>query len=152
MQQAFNASWESLHAASGLPGLAAYEEDEFDERQIITEALDNIQRTITDDAEKGNKLESILAVHLGGYQKRAKMLRGKIVEASEALEEERIKLDCLQTLQIAEQAALPRRLESLQDEVAFVKKREKEAQESYRAIMGELDALRNGKGSVNGVH
>jgi pre-mRNA-splicing factor CDC5/CEF1 len=152
MQQDFDASWESLHAASGLPGLAAYEEDEFDERQIITEALDNIQRTITDDAEKGNKLESILAVHLGGYQKRAKMLRGKIVEASEALEEERIKLDCLQTLQIAEQAALPRRLESLQDEVAFVKKREKEAQESYRAIMGELDALRNGNGSVNGVH
>lgn len=151
MQHDFNASWESLHAASSLPGLAAYGEDEFDERQIITEAFDKVQSTIVNDAENGNKLESKLAVHLGGYQKRARTLRDKIVEASEALEDERIKLDSLQTLQIAEQAALPRRLESLQEEVAFVKRREKEAQDSYRVRMGELDALRNGNGSANGM-
>lgn len=152
IQKEHNASWESLHnAASTLPGLTAYE-DETEERQIIIEAFDKVQGTIVDDAAKGNKLEKNLALHLGGYQKRAKMLREKIVEASEALEEETIKLDSLQTLQIAEQAALPRRLESLQEEVAFVKKREKEAQDLYRVKMGELDSLRNGKGSVNGIH
>jgi len=153
MQQEFNASWERLHnAASSLPGLVVYEEDETDERHIISEAFDKVQSTIVDDAEKGNKMESKLAVHLGGYQKRAKTLREKIVEAAEALEDERIKLDSLQTLQIAEEAALPRRLQDLQEEVAFVKKREKEAQDLYRARMGELDGLRNGNGSVNGIH
>lgn len=150
IQQGFETSWETLHSAR-LPGLGAYEEDEVDERQIVSEAFDTVQSTILDDAEKGNKLESKLAVHLGGYQKRAKMLRDKIVEASEALTDEKIKLDSLQTLQIAEEAALPRRLESLLEEVAFVKKREKEVQDLYRLKMEELDSLPNGHGLTNGT-
>ena len=150
IQQNFEESLESLHNTS-LPGLAGYEEDEVDERQAILEAFEKVQNTIRDDAEKGNKLESKLAVHFGGYQKRAKMLRDKIIEASEALTNEKIKLDSLQTLQIAEEAALPRRLESLQEEVAFVKKREREAQDLYRVRMQELDSLSNGTGLSNGA-
>ena len=150
IQQDFAQSWEDLNAAT-LPGLAAYEEDEATEQQTVTEAIERAQKTILENAEKGNKVESKLAVHLGGYQKRAKMLREKIVEASEALVEETAKLDSLQTLQIAEEAALPRRLESLQGEVAFIKKREKEAQEAYRSKLEELEHLRNGNGVPNGV-
>lgn len=150
IQQDFEASWEALHSTS-LPGLAAYEEDEIDERDTIAQAFEKVQSTIFSDAEKGNKLESKLAVHLGGYQKRAKMLRDKIVEASEALIDERIKLDSLQTLQIAEEAALPRRLGSLQEEVAFVKKREKEAQDQYRLRVEELASMPNGHGLSNGA-
>jgi len=149
IQQDFEASWEALHSTS-LPGLAAYEEDEIDERDTVAQAFEKVQSTILSDAEKGNKLESKLAVHLGGYQKRAKMLRNKIVEASEALIDERIKLDSLQTLQIAEEAALPRRLGSLQEEVAFVKKREKEAQDQYRLRVEELASMPNGHGLSNG--
>ncbi len=150
IQQDFEASWEALHSTS-LPGLAAYEEDEIDERDTVAQAFEKVQSTILSDAEKGNKLESKLAVHLGGYQKRAKMLRNKIVEASEALIDERIKLDSLQTLQIAEEAALPRRLGSLQEEVAFVKKREKEAQDQYRLRVEELASMPNGHGLSNGA-
>lgn len=150
IQQDFEASWEALHSTS-LPGLAAYEEDEIDERDTVAQAFEKVQSTILSDAEKGNKLESKLAVHLGGYQKRAKMLRDKIVEASEALIDERIKLDSLQTLQIAEEAALPRRLGSLQEEVAFVKKREKEAQDQYRLRVEELASMPNGHGLSNGA-
>lgn len=149
IQQDFEASWEALHSTS-LPGLAAYEEDEIDERDTVAQAFEKVQSTILSDAEKGNKLESKLAVHLGGYQKRAKMLRNKIVEASEALIDERIKLDSLQTLQIAEEAALPRRLGSLQEEVASVKKREKEAQDQYRLRVEELASMPNGHGLSNG--
>lgn len=152
-QQDFAASWEKLHeASSSMLELAGYEEDEVDERQVLTEAFDQIQATIADDAEKGNKVEKKLALHYGGYQKRARTLRQKIVEASGALQDERITLDSLRTLQIAEEAALPRRLESLQDEVAFVKKREKESQERYRMKMEELAGLTNGNGYVNGHH
>ncbi|MCJ1454820.1 Pre-mRNA-splicing factor cef1 [Mycoblastus sanguinarius] len=152
-QHDFEASWEELHNASfGLPGLGGYESDGADDRQIMTEAFEKVQSTIMDDAEKGNKLEKKLALHLGGYQQRAKTLRQKIVEASDALQEEKVKLDTYQTAQIAEEAALPRRLDSLQEEVNFVKKREKEAQDLYKLKVQELDALKNYSGMVNGHH
>ena len=102
------------------------------------------------DAERGNKIEKKLAVHLGGYQQRGKTLRQKILEASEALEKAKISLDTFQSLQIAEEAAIPRRLESLRDEVAFVSRREREAQDVYRARKEELASLSSS--FVNGVH
>lgn len=109
----------------------------------------NIQDAIIADAEKGNKVESKLALHLGGYQKRAKTLRSKIVEAGEALEKARMELDTFRTLRIAEEAAIPRRLEALRDEVAFVSRREREAQQLFKARKEELEGL---SGGVNGVH
>ena len=99
------------------------------------------------DAEKGSKIEKKLAVHLGGYQQRAKTLRQKIVEASEALQKATVSLDSFRTLQLSEQSALPRRLESLRGEVAFVARREHEAQALYRARKDELDSL-----TMNGYH
>jgi len=151
-QDDFETSCQGLHGASlGLPGLMGYEE-EVDERQVMTDASDKVQNTIAEDADKGNKLEKKLALHYGGYQQRARTLRQKIVEASEALEEEKIKLNSLRTLQIVEEAALPRRLESLQEEVRFVQKREREAQDTFRLRMGELDGLTNGNSAVNGGH
>lgn len=167
----FAKQWAIVHeASSGLPGLGIYEEDEVDERQVLTEAFDvrlpplplpcpthiteplqqKIQTTIIADAEKGNKLEKKIALHNGGYQQRAKLLRQKIVEASEAFEKEKINLDTFRTLQIAEEAALPRRLEALREEYTFVQKREREAQEVYRLRMEELGAMSSGLS--NGVH
>lgn len=93
------------------------------------------------DAERGNRLEKKIALHNGGYQQRAKMLRQKIIEASEALEKERISLDTFRTLQIAEEAALPRRLDALREEYMFVQKREREAQELYRSRAEELASM-----------
>ena len=78
------------------------------------------------------------------------MLRQKIVEASEALEKEKISLDTFRTLQIAEEAALPRRLGALRDEYMFVQKRERAAQELYRSRKEEFASM--GQGMVNGTH
>lgn len=66
------------------------------------------------------------------------MLRLKIAEAAEALEQERIKLDGFRTLQIAEEAALSIRLEQIEDEVRVVKGKEMEAQEIYRKWREEV--------------
>jgi pre-mRNA-splicing factor CDC5/CEF1 len=101
------------------------------------------------DAEKGNKMEKKLALHLGGYQKRAVTLRQKIVEAADALEKAAVGLDTFRTLQIAEEAAIPSRLEALRAEVAFIARREREAQQLYRARKEELDELAT---TVNGYH
>lgn len=100
-------------------------------------------------AEKGNKLEKKLALHLGGYQKRANMLRQKIAEAAEALEKATNSLDSFKTLQIGEEAAISTRLEGLREEVGFISRREREAQELYRQRNEELDSLTAG---VNGYH
>lgn len=108
-----------------------------------------MQDAIVAAAEKGNKIEKKLALHLGGYQQRAKTLRSKITEAADALEKASFSLDSFKTLQIAEEAAIPRRLEGLRGEVSFVSRREREAQDVYRARKEELNSL---VGGTNGYH
>jgi pre-mRNA-splicing factor CDC5/CEF1 len=166
----FQAAWADAHRSSLLPGLSAYsDDDEIDEHQMLIEAFDvrtqsthtsmlsftnsfqNIQDSIVSAAEKGNKMEKKLALHLGGYQQRSKMLRQKITEASEALTEASYSLDAFRTLQISEEAAISRRLEGLREEVGFVAKREREAQDLYRTRKEELLGLSNGNGA-NGYH
>jgi len=115
----------------------------------MTEAFDNVQDSIVAAAEKGNKLEKKLALHLGGYQKRAKMLRQKIAEAADALATATYTLDSFKTLQIAEEGAISTRLEGLREEVGFISRREREAQELYRVRREELDGL---TGGTNGYH
>jgi pre-mRNA-splicing factor CDC5/CEF1 len=77
------------------------------------------------------------------------MLRQKIIEAHDALEKAINSLDALKTLQIAEEAAVSSRLEGLREEVRFIGRREREAQELYRQRKEELDGLLQG---VNGYH
>jgi pre-mRNA-splicing factor CDC5/CEF1 len=79
---------------------------------------------------------------------RAKTLRQKITEAAEALEKTTITLNTAMNAQVAERDAIPHRLEKLRDEVALVSRREREAQEEYRRVKGELDDL----ATTNGVH
>lgn len=166
-QQRFEESWLELHSAS-LPGLAGYGniDSEPEKQRIVEQTIkvsffffiytflpfplrpqnltrlfftQHLHSTLLASASTGNALEKKLALHLGGYQSRAKTLRAKIVEAAAALEAESIKLDSCRTLQIAEEAALPRRLERLEEEVRFVKGREREAQEAFRLRRDELD-------------
>ena len=161
----FDQVWTDIDGSKELPGLAGYGEDEVDEHQLMVEAFDvsftlhrhddlvltmpsqNMQDNIMADAERGNKIEKKLALHLGGYQQRAKTLREKIGQAAEALEKAAVALDTFRTLQIAEEAAVPSRLEGLRAEVALVARRERVAQELYRARRDELEQL-----SVNGYH
>lgn len=72
------------------------------------------------------------------------MLRQKIGAATEALDKATQSLDSLRTLQISEEAAISRRLESLRSELGFVAKREREAQDLYRLRKEELLTLTDG--------
>ena len=136
-----------------IPGLASYDSDTDDDsnQRLLTQAMEKVQAQIRADAERGNKLEKKLALHYGGYQQRAKTLRGKIGEAAEALERETGQLGVFRDMQVAEEAGLRSRLERIREEVAFVKRREAEMQGEYRARMEELGALRDGV-AVNGTH
>jgi pre-mRNA-splicing factor CDC5/CEF1 len=145
----FGSAWTNLHGSAILPGIAGYEEDEIDEHQLMVEAFDNAQEKIIDSAESANKIEKRLNTHHAGYIKRNALLRTKIGEAYGALERAKVELDSARTMQYSEEIAISRRLESLRDEVNFVSKREREAQELYRSRKDELDSLR---APVNGVH
>jgi pre-mRNA-splicing factor CDC5/CEF1 len=101
-------------------------------------------------AEEGAKLEKKLALHLGGYQKRQKLLRDKYIEAADALEKARNALSGFRTLAISEDTAIERRLELLRSEVSLVSRREREAQDAYRMARDELDGLR--AEGLNGYH
>jgi pre-mRNA-splicing factor CDC5/CEF1 len=101
-------------------------------------------------AEDGSKVEKKLALHLGGYQKRQQMLRDKMAEAAAALETANNALGAFKTLAISEEVAITRRLEALREEVSYVSRREREAQEAYRNTKEELNALMSD--GTNGIH
>ncbi|KAJ5779193.1 hypothetical protein N7457_006913 [Penicillium paradoxum] len=153
-QEKFDDGWSSARAKS-LPGLENYEDDEqdaFQEEQRMIGAFDTVQTSLFATAERGNKLEKKLSLHYGGYQNRAKTLRSKILEAGAALPAAMSELDAFRTLQISEEAAVPRRLEKLREAVSFVMRREREAQDLYKSRKDELDELLAGAGAVNGWH
>ena len=71
-------------------------------------------------------------------------------EAAEALEKAQFALQAFKTLQISEEIAIKSRREALMEEVNFISRREREAQEMYREAKEELDGLL--EGGVNGYH
>ncbi|PNY29675.1 Pre-mRNA splicing factor CEF1 [Tolypocladium capitatum] len=135
---------------STLLGLGCYGDDDGEQEAAMRAAFDSVQHSIMASAEQGAKLEKKLGLRLGGYQKRQKMLRDKVGDASQALEKARDALGGFKTLAISEDVAIDRRLEALREEVGFVSRREREAQEEFRKARDELDALR--ALGVNGHH
>ena len=149
--EAFTSTLESQSASTTLPFSFTPETTPSEYSAAFSTVLND---QILPLASSGNKLEKKLALHLGGYQARAKTLRGKIVEAAEAVEKARVVLDGYQTLQVSEEAALGRRLEGLRGEVSLVAKREREVQEQYREAkeeLRELEATSEGQATVNGI-
>ncbi|KAK5117231.1 Pre-mRNA-splicing factor cef1 [Meristemomyces frigidus] len=139
--RAFEQEWDRAHAGKTLPGLAGYAEDELDESQLLTEAFDTITSSLEASAEKGAALEKRLAKSHGGYVARAKVLRSKIAMAAEKLGELRLQGEVGRLALVSEEAAITERLERLRQEVNFVGRREREAQEVFRERKAELEGL-----------
>ncbi|KZZ90453.1 pre-mRNA splicing factor CEF1 [Moelleriella libera RCEF 2490] len=144
------ALFDSRAKDSLLRGLGCYSDDEQERQAAMRAAFDFVQDSIMASAEQGAKLEKKLAMHLGGYQKRQKLLREKMGGAADALEKAKNALAGFKTLAISEDVAIDRRLAALREEVMFVTRREREAQDEYRKVRDELSALRaDGR---NGYH
>ncbi|KAF3055636.1 Pre-mRNA-splicing factor cef-1 [Daldinia childiae] len=144
------ASWEREGSNALLLGLGCYEDDDEEEQAVAMKAaFDAVQDSTMETVEKCAKLEKKLTLHLGGYQQRAKTLRSKMGEAYEAFEKANFALSAFRTLAVSEEIAARSRLEALREEVGYVSRREREAQEAYRQTKEELDALVDG---VNGYH
>ncbi|KAJ5894511.1 hypothetical protein N7495_006202 [Penicillium taxi] len=136
--------------SKALPGLENYgDEEEDEEEQLLSKTLDNVTTSLIATAQLGNKLEKKLALHYGGYQKRAQTLREKIKEASVALPKVQEQLDGFRTLQTSEETVISQRLEKLRENVSTVMRQEREAQEAYKIRKEELDYLVANSAIVN---
>lgn len=72
---------------------------------------------------------------------RSKTLRQKITEAADFLARTSIEMETVRTAQQAEDAGITERLEKLREEFGLVSRREREAQEEFRARKWELEAI-----------
>ena len=135
-------------AADGLPDSLTLETTAAE----YAAAFVAVQDDILDAASRGNKQEKKLAQLHGGYQARSKMLRSKIVEANEVLEKTSTEGIVYEGVQRREEQALSERLERLREGVSLVSKREREAQDAFRAAKEELRALEENVTKVNGFH
>lgn len=152
-QQSFVSGVESLYSTSAEPDALPLKFTENTTSAEYRTAFQAAQKSLLSAAEAGNKLEKKLSLHLGGYQGRQKTLKQKIASVYTQIEEQRAQLEAFKTLQISEEGALARRLERLRDEVNFVSRREREAQEDYRTAQEELRELqerKSGVGMMNG--
>lgn len=133
-----------------LLGLGCYDDDEEEELNAMRAAFDEVQDTMIASAERGAKLEKKLNLHLGGYKQRGEMLRKKIVDSAAELEKATNALNAFKILANSEEMAVRNRLAALREEVGFISKREREAQELYRRNKEELNALT--EEATNGYH
>lgn len=144
------AAWSRSNNNSLLLGLGCYDDTEQEELEAMKAAAEDIQEIMIASAEKGSKLEKKLNLHLGGYKQRAEILRKKIGETATELEKATNALHAFEIMASSEEVAVKNRLAALREEVSFVSRREREAQEVYRRNQEELSALR--AGSANGYH
>lgn len=140
----FTAAWEQVRGVNILPGISAYVDTDADkdaEMDRQSQYLVNVHGKLLQTATAANKLEKKLELIYGGYANRDKLLRQKIVDASEAARGTMRDLNCFKTLQVHEIAGITSRLETLRAEVDYLEKREREAQELYKRRKEELDGL-----------
>jgi pre-mRNA-splicing factor CDC5/CEF1 len=144
--EAFDAVWratsESLAydaASSSYVDRASLSASEIAQGQA--ELLSLYKKRMTADAAKAAKTENKLSKLLGGYQARNTALAAKLAAANESAREAVLQLDAFRTLALNEDAAIPRRLETLQKEVKDLERREKEGQIRYREMNQDKTGL-----------
>ncbi|RIB11083.1 pre-mRNA splicing factor component-domain-containing protein [Gigaspora rosea] len=89
------------------------------------------------EATKATKLEKKLNIILGGYAARSQTLSKNVTETFDEIEQAKIELDSFQSLSISEEEAIPKRIQSLQNEVDYLIKRESELQQRYSSLSTE---------------
>ncbi|SZF03466.1 unnamed protein product [Blumeria hordei] len=135
--------WQNSQKYRLLPRIY-FDINDVEEQDLFRKVFDSAHESLISSATKNNKIEKRLAVLFGGYQNRAKTLRQKTIDASEALSKVRRALNSFRILKANEEAAISRRLESLRAEVSHVSRREREAQDLYRERTQELATLNLG--------
>ncbi|KAG8745330.1 Pre-mRNA-splicing factor cef1 [Ceratobasidium sp. 414] len=89
---------------------------------------------MTKEAAKAAKLEKKLGVTLGGYSARSTALTKRAKDASIELLKAHIEFETFARLQMVEEAAAPRRVNALKEEVEQLERRERELQARFQEL------------------
>lgn len=90
------------------------------------------------EAKKAAKMEKKLKILTGGYQSRAQALIKQLQDYYEQIDQANLELNTFQFLEEQEKAALPRRVQSLTEDVNRQMEREKVLQKRYGELQGEI--------------
>ncbi|KAK3923734.1 Cell division cycle 5-like protein [Frankliniella fusca] len=111
--------------------------------ESLEKRLEQNRGHMTKEAKRAAKMEKKLKVLTGGYQSRAQVLVKQLQELYEQLEQADMELSTFRFLQQQEIAAIPRRLESITEDVNRQKEREHALQERYGELVKALEDLRD---------
>ena len=106
--------------------------------------LDNNRNAMTKDAKKAGKLEKKLKILLGGYQSRAQGLQKQLQETVDQIEQTYVETKTFESLRLHEIGAIPKRMESLKEDVQRQMEREKELQYKYAELKNKLEMYQEG--------
>ncbi|XP_035894892.1 cell division cycle 5-like protein [Anopheles stephensi] len=93
------------------------------------------------EAKRCGKIEKKLKILTAGYQARAQALIKQFQDTNEQIEQNALALSTFQFLAAQEDLAIPKRLESLTDDVMRQTEREKSLQSRYAQLSEELEEL-----------
>uniref|UniRef100_A0A182NG25 Pre-mRNA-splicing factor CDC5/CEF1 n=1 Tax=Anopheles dirus TaxID=7168 RepID=A0A182NG25_9DIPT len=99
------------------------------------------RRHMAKEAKRCGKIEKKLKILTAGYQARAQALVKQFQDTNEQIEQNSLALSTFQFLAAQEDLAIPKRLESLTEDVMRQTEREKSLQTRYAQMTDELDEL-----------
>ncbi|XP_022081761.1 cell division cycle 5-like protein [Acanthaster planci] len=103
--------------------------------------LEAYRNFMTKEAKRAAKLEKKLKILCGGYQSRALGLIKQLGDMYEQVEQTSIELETFEALKRNEDAAIPKRLESLREDLKRQTDREKELQKRFADLTFERDVV-----------
>ncbi|XP_037079900.1 cell division cycle 5-like protein isoform X2 [Pollicipes pollicipes] len=150
-KEAYRQVWEEcLSQVLFLPSQSRYTRANLASKKDRIESLEKrleLNRThMTREAKRAAKLEKKLKILTGGYQSRSTALAKQLQDATEQLEQTRLELVTFSALMEHEQAAIPRRLQSLSEDVSRQTEREQQLQRRYQLLKQQLEELAQADG------
>ncbi|XP_063217197.1 cell division cycle 5-like protein [Bacillus rossius redtenbacheri] len=112
-----------------------------DRLESLEKRLEQNRGHMTREAKRAAKMEKKLKILTGGYQSRAQALIKQLVSLFDQIEQSQLELSTFKFLQQQEMAAIPRRIESLTEDVMRQTEREKGLQKKYAELKSELEQL-----------
>jgi len=145
-EEAYAQVWEECYSqVLFMPGQNRYTRANLASRKERIESLEKRLETnrnhMTKDAKNAAKLEKKLKILLGGYQSRAQGLIKQFQELTEQIENTSVELSTFEHLRQHEIGAIPKRLESLTEDVQRQTDRERELQKRFSELQHKKDIL-----------
>ncbi|KAL5009999.1 hypothetical protein ScPMuIL_012304 [Solemya velum] len=112
-----------------------------DRIESLEKRLENNRNHMTRDAKQAAKMEKKLKIILGGYQSRAQGLMKQVQDTYEQLEQTFVEYKTFDTLRQHEIGAIPKRKESLTEDVERQTEREHDLQIRYSELQYRKDLM-----------